>query len=214
MLSLLCAPLAASLLATGHPQQGLAVEASAPATAAPLAVPAAALLKKPELALGERRSVVVQFKDEVLDWNPFLTRFDPGAFRGFDVWGDEQLLWLQEEYDAPIARVFALEGSPVDLALDRAKPHDRLELIVVVREFSAGRAWIEVVGARWTEQQTPEGTVLHAIRALDMIEREGWTIAASELERALRPDVPAHVREALEEHLAHCRADIEAREAD
>ncbi|MEM9383329.1 MAG: hypothetical protein AAGB93_25530, partial [Planctomycetota bacterium] len=199
MLSLLCAPLAATLLATGHPVHGAPIEAGA--SVQPLAIPAAALVAKPELCLGERRSVVVQFQAEAADWNPFLTRFDPGAFRCFRVWDDEQLLWIREEYDAPAARFFALEGSAVARTLARAKAHDRLELEVVVREFTAGRAWIEVLSARWTEQQTPEGTVLHAIRALDLIEREGWTLAASELERALRPDVPDHVRESLAEHL-------------
>ncbi|MEL6906837.1 MAG: hypothetical protein AAFP22_15610, partial [Planctomycetota bacterium] len=47
----------------------------------------------------------------------------------------------------------------------------------------------------------PERTVLHAIRALDLIEREAWALAASELERALEPRLPGHVRRELEQIL-------------
>ena len=67
----------------------------------------------------------------------------------------------------------------------------------MVRELHAGAAWIEVTDASWTPEQTPEGTVLHAIRGLELIEREGWALAVSELDRAMAPNLPGHVRREL-----------------
>ncbi|MEM9800238.1 MAG: hypothetical protein AAGA20_07930 [Planctomycetota bacterium] len=194
MLQLLTTPLAATLLvATPAPPLPVAVEASATPPS-----PAVALMRSPELWLGETRTLDVQFCREVEDWNPFLTRFDAEAYRCVEAWDDQQLLWLEEEYDAPRLRFFARRGTVTDAIFGGARPHGRYQVDLVVREMHAGQAWVEVTSARWTEEQTPEGTILHVIRALDMIEREGWALASSELERALRPNLPAHVRTELE----------------
>lgn len=211
MLQLLAAPLAASLLfspVTGYEDSrvAVAIEASAPAFPESHRYSLGALVDKPDLRLGETVNATVQFHGELEEWNPFLTRFDPSAYRGLTLWADEQWLWLKDDFDAPRAIVFARRGTHAEAVLSGAKRHDRLELDLVVRELHAGRAWIEVTGARWTEQQTPEGTVLHAIRALDMIEREGWALAVSELERALKPNLPSHVRLELAEILRRCEA--------
>ncbi len=209
MLHLLSLPLVTSFLALAPASEVAVIEAAAPKRAAVPAFSLSALSGAPELRLGERLAVTVQLQSEVPDWAPFLTRFDPSAYRCAWVWGDEQWLWIEDEYDAPVARVFARRGTFAEALLDGAKPHDRLELEIVVREMQAGAAWIEVVGGRWTEQQTPEGSVLHAIRAMELIEREGWALAVSELTRALRPNLPGHVRRELETIRERCVAALE-----
>ena len=210
MLHLLASPLSAAFLAfsiAGPPgnEVGL-VNASAPVQpAAPLPTFAlTALLDKPELRLGETHTVAVQMHGAIADWNPFLTRFHPDDYRCVTAWADEQWLWIKEEFEAPAGQVFVRRGSAADQVLRKTERHDRVALDLVVREMHAGRAWIEVTGARRTEKVIPEGTVLHAINALDMIEREGWALAISELERAMRPNLPGHVRRELATIKATC----------
>lgn len=210
MLQILGVPLIASLLFAGPEVSAPTgadvqpVEASAPTTAAIPTYSISALLDRPEVKLGEEHRVIAQLHGEIDEWHPFLTRFHVGDYRRITFWADEQWLWIKEEFDAPAADFFVRRGSEADQTLRASSRHDRLQLDLIVREVHAGRTWIEVVGARRTEAQTPEGTVLHAIRALDMIEREGWALAVSELERALRPDLPGHVRRELQTILEQC----------
>ena len=216
MLDLLTAPLAAAMLLqapvpfeAGPFEEGVDLAATAGSHGAP---PQSVLDlgTRPEARLGETQRVAAQFCREVETWSPFLSRFDPATFRGFEVWADEQLLWVEEEFDAPQARLFVRRGSAAALALAGARPHDRYQLELVVREIHAGRPWIEVTAARWTREQTPQGTVLHAIRALELMERDGWTLAVGQFERALAPDLPPHVRAELERLKAECEATIAA----
>lgn len=207
MHDLICLPLAATMLLGGSPEARIGIaEASAPL--APIAPRHAlsALMEAPELQLGERVSVLVQFEGEVEDWNPFLTRFVPDDYRCLRFWGDEQWLWIEEEYESPLAEVFVRKDTIPSALLAPARPHDRFELDLIVKEFHAGRPWIEIVEVHRTPEQTPEGTVLHAIRAIDLVEREAWTLAVNELDRALAPDLPGHVRRELEEIRKRCDA--------
>ena len=56
--------------------------------------------------------------------------------------------------------------------------------------------------------------MLHAIRGLELMERDGWTLAVGQFERALAPDLPPHVRAELERLKAECEATIAALLAD
>jgi len=214
---LLGLPLAAAFLVPSTSDAHIRVaEASARVEAAAPVAPmnsVATLMDGPERWLGEPVHLVAQFASEVEAWDPLLTRFHPSAFRCVRVWGDEQWLWIEDEYEAPAAQFFVRRGSQIEAKLTAARRHDRLALEVVVREVMGGHAWIEITDATWTAQQTPEGTVLHAIRALDMIEREGWALAISELDRALEPNLPSHVRRELETLRETAAAAKEAAEA-
>jgi len=213
MLHLLDLPLIASLI-LGGVSEDLAsapavLEASAPRRPAVPAYAVTALMRAPEKKLGETVSMAVQFHGQVEDWNPFLSRFDPLEYRCVTVWADEQWLWIKEEYDSPTARFFVRRGTMAEAMLTGAKAHDRFQIDAVVREMHAGRAWIEVTEAVRTEEQTPEGTILHTISALKLIEREGWALAVSELDRALKPTLPGHVRRELEEIRDRCQTTLD-----
>lgn len=211
MLDLLTVPLAAAmLLQAPAPSDPASLGGSPTSVAEAPTVSVLDLSQRPELRLGEPQRVLAQVCREVDDWSAFLTRFDPGAFRAFEFWADEQFLWIKQEFDAPQARLFARRGSVAAAALAAAGSNDRLELQVVVREMHAGRAWIEVTEARWSEQQTPAGTVLHAIRALELMERDGWELASGQFDRALAPNLPPHVRAELLRLKAECAAETEA----
>ncbi len=218
MLHLLDLPLLASLIIGGSSADfgstAAVMEASAPRRAAVPAYAVTALMRAPEKKLGETLSMAVQFHGEVENWNPFLSRFDPVEYRCVTVWADEQWLWIKEEYDSPSAHFFVRRGTMADAMMAGAKAHDRFLIDAVVREMHAGKAWIEVTEVVRTEEQTPEGTVLHAISAIKLIEREGWALAVSELNRALKPTLPGHVRRELEQIRDRCQQtmdDLKAR---
>ena len=205
MLHLLSVPLIAVLLHAAPAEDGQLVEASAPVRRALPTVSIDALLDKPELRLGETERVMAHYHGEIEDWNPFLTRFHRADYNYLTFWADEQPLWIKNEFDVPAAGFFVRRRTDLAAVLTTAKRHDRFALDVKVVAIHAGRPWIEIVDIERTEQQVPEGTVLHAIRALDMIDREGWALAASELERALRPNLPDHTRRELEILLESCK---------
>lgn len=205
MLHLLSAPLIAVFLHASPAETAVPVEASAPLRPALPTFSIGALLDKPELRLGEVHRVVAQLNGEAGEWNPFLTRFHAADYSRLSFWADEQWLWIKEEFDAPAADFFVRRRTDVAEVLANAKRHDRFELDIAVREVHAGRTWMEIVAVHRTESQTPEGTILHAIRALDMVEREGWALAVNELERAMRPNLPGHVRRELQTILDVCQ---------
>lgn len=204
MLHLLSAPLMTVLLHAAPVATVGVVEASAPVRPTLPTFSIGALLNKPELRLGKTQRVVAQLHGEAEEWNPFMTRFHGDDYSLVTFWADEQWLWLKEEFDAPAAEFFVRRRTELAETLASATRHDRFELDIAVREVHGGRTWMEIVGVQRTEQQTPEGTILHAIRALDMVEREGWALAVNELERALRPNLPSHVRSELQAILKVC----------
>ena len=204
MLHLLSAPLSAVFLHAAPAEDVQLVEASASVGSALPTYSIEELLNKPELRLGETQRVMAHLHGEIEDWNPFLTRFHGADYSCITFWADEQPLWIKEEFDTPAAGFFVRRRTDLAKVLATGKRHDRFALDVKVVAIHAGRPWIEIVDIERTEQQVPEGTVLHAIRAVDMIDREGWALAASELERALRPNLPDHVRRELEILLESC----------
>lgn len=175
----------------------------APVPADPL-VPWADLVAARSDLLGERVRVVVQLHSAVPTWNPYLTRFGPGDFACFAAWSDEQLPWIREQYDAPVARVFARRGTRAEAVLGEGSLYGRYELVLDVREVLRDRPWCEVVAARPLERSLGEGTVIHAARAWTLIANGAPSLAADELRRALAGDPPEPARRELERLLALC----------
>jgi len=184
---------------------------------APQAVPFDALTEAPELWLGETVQTVVQVRGALAErWEGFLSGLSPRSHVALDVWGDDQLLWDPEQFRAPSGRIHV----PVQVLLGEAlrstqrragvpatfARHTRARVTLRVVAYTAGRGWLEVERIEPTAEQVPEGTVLHAIRGLDLL-RQGVTgLAISELEKALLPRLPAHVRAVLERELRRARA--------
>lgn len=165
---------------------------------APQAPPLVALEKvvaDPTAYLGKTVRVHVQMHSEEQAWAPYLTRFSPAAYRAFRVWTDEQLLWNKQDYETPKARLFAPRG--VLRRFSKARLQERFLCTITVEEWFAGQVWIEVKSAIPTKAFVPEGAVLHAIKARDLVGRGAYDLAAGEYERALAAPLPAHVASCL-----------------
>ncbi|MFT4538598.1 MAG: hypothetical protein ACI835_001034 [Planctomycetota bacterium] len=167
------------------------------------------LIETPELMLGTTRRLIVQFHSIIEDWNPYLTRFGPGEYVGLVAWADEQLPWLHVDYDHPALVLFLPRRGELEQRLRTLRKHDRIELTIRTDELLLGRAWPCVTEIQPLRQAIPEGTVLHVIRARDLIRRKAYVMASDELERALAPPLPYVAREKLIELLTWCRGRLD-----
>ena len=170
----------------------------------PSSVPYAEIAENPQDFRGESVRVLIQFHSLKEGWNPYMTRFGVEEFHQVRAWADEQLPWIAEEFGNPSVRFFVRRKSPVAEGFLTASPHDRFAVTCVVRELFAGRPWAEIIAAEPQAEYVPEGSVLHAIRALELMGEKTWKLAASELERALTAPVPAHARRELDSLLQVC----------
>ncbi len=158
----------------------------------------------PESWIGQPLRLRVQYHSLIEDWNPYLTRFGTRHYVGFNAWTDEQRAWVQEDYEDPHLRLYARKDGAVAKQLQNARPHQRFELVCVVREIFGGQPWTEVVGIEQLAQEVPEGSVLHAIRGIEFMRKRTWSLAASQFERALAAPLPAAAKEEFERLTEHC----------
>jgi hypothetical protein len=150
----------------------------------------------------------VQFHGVLTRWQAGPTRFGPGTFRAFTAWSDEQFPWEDEAFENPHARAFARRGSEPDRTLERAHPHERFEIVAVVREVWNDRPWVEVLSATPLPDAIGEATVIHAARALDLVEAGSFALADQALQQALAAPMPPHAREELSRIRTICSAEI------
>ncbi|MFT5050278.1 MAG: hypothetical protein ACI8QZ_001679 [Chlamydiales bacterium] len=164
------------------------------------------LAEQPGSYLGRELRLVMQFHSLEESWNPFLTRFSPTEFIAARGWTDAQLPWVRSEFERTPVRVFASRRADVlTRFFGLGQRHERIALTCVVREVFAGQPWIEVLAAEVLQESIPEGSVLHAIRALDFEQKRAFGLALGELERARAAPLPKHATLALAEIEERCR---------
>jgi len=187
------APLALALCASLHP-----------AAQSPRAdereleyVSLAELARDPRPYLG--RSVLVRFQvqSHPSTWNPYLTRFGSEDWARCEAWADEQFLWEREAWDAPAAAVFARHDSVAHSALRDAPRLARFQARAHVSQVFLGRPWIEVSEVQRVPGAIGEGSVLHATRALEHVEKQQHRMALDHFDRALVGEMPDVARAEL-----------------
>lgn len=151
----------------------------------------------PQSWLGKSVRLRFQVSSELDSWNPYLTRFGRADYRALAVWSDEQLLWEREAWEHPLGTLYVRRGGVAERALDGAPRLARFEAIGRVRQVFLGRPWIEIDQARRIGDEISEGTLLHATRALSMVEEQRWALAADHLDKALVGPMPPAARAAL-----------------
>jgi hypothetical protein len=156
------------------------------------------LARDPLADLGEEVRLVLQFGAPLASWNPYLTRFGAGDFAGYEAWGDERFLWERAAFDAPERTLFARRGSSAERVLADAKPYQRFLVRAVVREVFLGKPWIEILAAERLAEEVSEGSLLHAIRGLELLAEGQKDLARAQIERAAAGFLPAHARAELE----------------
>lgn len=188
----------------GDPPGGADDRASVQTSADPFEAPGltpatlTAMRANPSSWLGRRARVVLQLRGEAPRWNPYLTRFGPADYVRFEAWCDRVHLWDRGAYDDPAPYLFAPRGSVAELGLRSAQPHERYEAVVVVRETFLGEPWVEVERVRRQPEMVTEGTILHAVRALELHAEGRCDLALEQFGRAGAASLPAHAREELD----------------
>lgn len=187
-------------LAAARPEPEPAADGGAAevADAAPETVRLADLREDPGAFLAGRHQVVFQLSDLGQPWQPLLSRFGPADFERVRGWCDTQLPWDAAAYADPAPYLFVRRDSTEHFLLRHARAHERFLATVEVREQFLSEPWCEIVEARRIAPSINEGTVLHAVRAQEILERGSLELALSELDRALASPLPDHARAALE----------------
>lgn len=155
------------------------------------------LARNPQEHLGRSFRVRFQVESAPESWNPYLTRFGSQDWRGLRAWADEQFLWEREAWENPAARVFARRGSIADEVLRDAPRLARFEALAHVRQVFLGEPWLEIELVQRLANSIGEGSVLHAERALEHLEKEQWRNALDNLDRALVGEMPELARAEL-----------------
>lgn len=161
--------------------------------------------------LGRRVRFSFQFESSPPSWNPYLTRFGTQDYVAAMGWGDDQFLWRAEEFEAPRVLVFARRGTPAAQTLAGAHTYSRFEVVGRVSQIFLGLPWIEVESAERLPQETGEGAILHASRALRAMEGGDWSRALEDLARAEISNLPDAARAELARLRAICEAERQAR---
>ncbi|MFT7670510.1 MAG: hypothetical protein ACI8X5_003219 [Planctomycetota bacterium] len=193
----------APLLALSLAWPSSAVEETPPAN-----LTAEELLEHPAEHIGESIVLTVQFESKVESWNPFVTRFGSGDFSAWGGWSDTQFPWRESDFKAPLIRVFARHESPVEWALASAETYDRYALTCRVSSVFANRPWLEVIAAKPLLRGVGEGSVMHATRGLEFIEKGAWLAAVGEFERASNGPLHEAARTELERLSEYCRSKL------
>lgn len=169
------------------------------------------LQTKPLHWVGRRVRLRIQHHSRPATWNPYVTRFGPRQFSAVQAWTDDQLPWIKAQYDAPAVRVFARRGSAAEHVFAQAAVHQRFEIVGVVRELFLDLPWIEVASARALENGISEAAVIHASRAIQLVDDGLFALADLELEQVLAAPLPPHAQADIEERRKAVRAALAQR---
>ena len=191
----------------GAARQREVVDEAGPATAATLEE----LLAEPAAWLGRTVRFTFQFHSAPGSWNPYLTRFGARDYAAALAWSDAQLLWDADEFESPMALVFARRGrEPADL-LEGAPVYGRYEAVGRVVQVFLDHPWIEIVRLERCPEEIGEGAILHASRARRLMDKGSWKLALQDIMRAESSNLPPRAREALARMRQECEQAREIR---
>jgi len=163
----------------------------------PAVVPWRDVAAQPCKFQGQEVTVRIQFRDLPARWQAGPTRFGPGMFTAVTGWSDEQFPWVRDEFTHPQARVFVRKGTELERTFAAARTHQRFEVRGIVREVWRDRPWIELQSVVLLEDEVGEATVIHASRAISLIEEQSFELADEALRQALVAPMPDPAREEL-----------------
>ena len=161
--------------------------------------------------LGQDVHFALQLSSVTEDWEPYLSRFGPGDWLGFQAWPDELFTWEADVFADPAPRLFCRRGSPAALRLARAAPHARFEARARVCEAFLGEPWIEIVELTPLPGEVGPGTIVHVERARSLRLEGQWDLALEQYGRAKLAPLPPHALAAIEAEILDTE---EARELD
>jgi len=155
----------------------------------------------PGLHLGQDVRFTLQFRARVEDWNPYLSRFEPGRWLALEGWPDEGFTWDRAVFESPVGKLFVRRGGGFEPLVRRARAHQRFEVHGRVREVFLGEPWIEVVELVPLEGEIGDGTILHVSRARAAASEGQFELALDQYERARAAPLPPHALKALLEEI-------------
>lgn len=183
-----------------------ALGSGAPSVTETAAVPVtlSEVREHPSRWLGRTVRFTLQVEGPRTDAPTYLSSLNAATHVAFAAWGDSQVLWDRAQFERPAERLFARRGTPTAARLVTASRYTRFEVTGVVRELLQGAPWIEVLEARRLERSLTEGALVHATRAVALMEGEQWALAADQFARARAGLLPRAALVELERLQASC----------
>jgi hypothetical protein len=163
------------------------------------------LVDHPGRHVNKRLRLVLQFRTRVPTWSPYLTRFGTRDFVAYQFWGDEQRLWQIEEFQCAPVRLFARKQSLADWTLEKTQMYARFEVEISVREIFLDQPWAEIESVTPLDEHVSEGTLIHASRAIELMQSKSWKLAENEFDQALAGLLPPDAKRELENMRDECR---------
>lgn len=134
--------------------------------------------------------MVLAFESRGRIQNPFFTRFTNETYLNFSAWDAEMPLWEADAFVAPHALFFAERGSRPARVFSTAKRFERFEVRVMVKDTFGGRAWVEVLEAKPLEKALSGAAIRHVHNGLAQMREGRSSVAAGELQQALKANLP------------------------
>ncbi|MFT5286359.1 MAG: hypothetical protein ACI8TQ_002527 [Planctomycetota bacterium] len=161
--------------------------------------------------LGEEVRFVFQLNAELKTWEPWITPFGVSDYRALSVWDDRALLWNAADYSNLTPRIFVRRGTDASKALSKIRRYDRFEVRAKVQTIFLDEPWIELLEVKLLKERVSQGTVLHAERAVKLIDEGHFELALGELDRARLGRLPKYVDAELGEMSFRCKERLQSK---
>ncbi|MEZ5988602.1 MAG: hypothetical protein R3F30_05675 [Planctomycetota bacterium] len=138
--------------------------------------------------------------------NPFFTRFTRADFANFAVWGDNQKIWNEGEYQNPLPGLFVAKiGRDETLkTIYQLQRYQRIEVTGIVRNVFLDEPWIEVFSVTPVANKVSIPTLTHMHKAVDYMAQRKWALAGSELNQAMTSELPTFYQGWIHAYMGEC----------
>jgi hypothetical protein len=138
--------------------------------------------------------------------NPFFTRFTRSEYANFAVWGDNQKIWLKEEYQNPLPGLFVQKNGRDDTLklLYRLRRYQRIRIVGVVRNVFRDEPWLDVISIEEVGGKVTIPTLAHMHKASDYMAQRKWAQAGTELNQAMTGGLPDFYMGWIHANLGEC----------
>jgi tetratricopeptide (TPR) repeat protein len=138
-------------------------------------------------------------------YNPFFTGFVPSDFANFVLWGAEQPIWRQDDFNDMYSLAFVAKRNEKTLQnMYELAVYDRIQVTAIVRNVFQGKPWMEIEKIRVLDDKVTTATLSHLFRGETLMQRREWRRAIAELSLAPADGTPEPVLAAVARNLGTC----------
>ncbi|MBI4616634.1 MAG: hypothetical protein HY720_23690 [Planctomycetes bacterium] len=124
-------------------------------------------------------------------YNPVFTRFVPERYVNFSGWGEEQLLYKQEEFVDPFPFLFMDKSHPEIKTLNKLTRFEPVLVTAYIHDYFQEMVWIDVVAVQQNDAGVlNERILIHITRGMEHFRQRRWDDCLREFKDALLYPLP------------------------